>query len=111
LTSCLARARAASSQEDLFHALHSLGYALTLAGRPREGEPLLREAMQLGSRFLLGAGASMGICNLELGECLERQGRSAEAHGFYQVAYDNLRNNYGPVYITRQAQSRLEAAR
>lgn len=71
----------------------------------------MREAMQLGPRFLLTTGASMGICNLELGECLERQGRTAEAHGFYQVAYDNLQSYYGPVYITRQAQSRLEAAR
>jgi eukaryotic-like serine/threonine-protein kinase len=107
LTRLLAQARAAASQEDLFHALHSLGYALTLAGRAREGEPLLREALQVGSRFLSPSGPSMGICDFELGECLYRQGRRAESRGYYQIARDNLDRYYGPVFSTQQAALRL----
>jgi tetratricopeptide (TPR) repeat protein len=109
LTRCLAQARAASSQEDLLHALHSLGYALTLAGQASQGEPLLREAMRVGAGFLSMSSPSMGVCSFELGECLERLGRPTEARALYRTAYDNLRSYYGPVYATLQAQMRLEA--
>jgi hypothetical protein len=30
-----------------------------------------------------------------------------EARAFYQVARDNFRNHYGPVYITRRADAQL----
>jgi tetratricopeptide (TPR) repeat protein len=107
LVRCLAEARNTGGDEDLFHALHSLGYVLTLAGRAREGEPLLREALRTGAKFLADTGPSIGMCSLELGECLERQGRLTEARAFYQVARDNFRNHYGPVYITRRADAQL----
>jgi len=107
LVRCLAEARNTGGDEDLFHALHSLGYVLTLAGRAREGEPLLREALRTGAKFLADTGPSIGMCSLELGECLERQGRLTEARAFYQVARDNFRNHYGPVYVTRRADAQL----
>jgi serine/threonine-protein kinase len=107
LARCLAQARAGSSDEDLFHALHSLGYVLTLAGRPREGEPLLREATNRGAAFLSKTGPSMGIASLEFGECLERLGRPGEARPLYLAAYNNLNAYYGDVDITRQAQAKL----
>jgi len=53
-------------------------------------------------------GPSMGVCSLELGECLERQGRYREARGFYAVAHRNLLSYYGPVYVTRQAERKLQ---
>lgn len=108
LNRCLVQARAASSEEDLFHALHSLGYALALASRPREGEPLLREAVRVGARFLSKSGPSMGICSLELGECLEREAQVSEARNCYRIAYSNLLSYYGEVPVTAQARVRLE---
>jgi serine/threonine-protein kinase len=109
LTQCLAQAREASSDEDLFHALHSMGYVLTLAGRAREGEPLLREAIQVGGRFLGPGGPSMGVCDFELAQCLDRQGHAKAALDFYRTAYNNLLSYYGPVDITLQAKKGLDA--
>lgn len=107
---CLATVRLRSNPEDTFRALHELGAALGLAGKPREGEPLLREALAMGSHFLSPSGPTIGICNLELGECLELQGRLAEALPAYRVARDNLRAYYGDVFITRAAQQRFDHA-
>jgi serine/threonine-protein kinase len=107
LTRCLGQARLGSSAEDLFHALHSLGYVQTLAGDPRSGELLLREALQVGAKFLSPQGPSMGQCDLELAECLERQGRTGEALGFYKTGHENLSSYYGASnYAVRQAESR-----
>jgi serine/threonine protein kinase len=112
LSGCLAQARANSSKEDLFHALYAMGYVLTLAGRAREGEPLLREALRTGAEFLSLKGPSMGQCDLELGECLERQGRFAEAQPLYQQAYDNAASYYGPAsYDARLGEARLQRVR
>jgi serine/threonine-protein kinase len=107
LRACLQQARRAASAEDLFHALHSLGYVLTLAGKPAEGEPLLREAVRVGGSFLGPGGPSMGQCDLELGECLERLGKRAEAQDLYRKAHSNFLNYFGDIYATRQVEAKL----
>jgi len=112
MTRCLAEARARSDPEDLFHALHSLGYVLTLDGRPREGEPLLREALRVGATFLSPRGPAMGVCSRELGECLERQRRLSEAGALYEIAWRNFDAYFGPdVFVTMQARSLLDRVR
>jgi len=51
----------------------------------------------------------MGICNLELGDSLERQGRLQEAAACYRIAETNLQAYYvRDVYITKDAQARLD---
>jgi len=109
LNRCLVQARSRSNVEDLFHALHSYGYVLTLAGQPRRGETLIREALRVGAAILSPAGPSMGICKGELAECLARQRRLSEALPLAQTAYDNLNSYYGPdAWFTRHAKALLD---
>jgi len=107
LTRCLDLARREPGAANLPRALHALGYVNTLAGRPRIGEPRLRESLRIW-KVLPPTDYRVEWVTLELGECLERQGRNAEAQECYRAAADAYRKSLGPnAWATRDAAAHL----
>ena len=88
-------------------------YLHTLAGWPRVGEPLLRDSLRIWKN-VPPADYRVARVKLELGECLERQGRNEEARDCYRAAAGAYRETLGPnVWAAQDAAAhlaRIEAA-
>jgi serine/threonine-protein kinase len=90
---------------------HVLGYVFTLEGHARQGEPLLRDALAVRSKVHKPTDYRVAQSEAELGECLARQGRLAEARELLQAAAGAYRDFFGPdVWITRDTVQKLRQA-
>ena len=108
LERCLALAKKYSQAREVVRGTQELGYVRSLAGRPREGEPLLREALQDRLREMPSGSYRTATAESMLAECLEREGRSAEAIPLYRKALESLTKSFGAnVYITQSVQDHL----
>jgi serine/threonine-protein kinase len=108
LNRCLELTRKPEGKAQIHRALWASGSVQTLAGRPHEGEPLLRQALELALKARPKIDYVEAQVEISLGECLERQGRIAEAREFYQAGEAAYRRNFGPdVWATRQAAAHL----
>jgi tetratricopeptide (TPR) repeat protein len=103
LSHLLELSRRPGSRGVLAAALEALGHVRTAAGRARDAEPLLREALAR-RKTEPQAVYPLAMAEETLAECLERQNRMDEAQPLYQAAYGRLNKLYGPnLYATRQA--------
>ena len=70
----------------------------TQAGRPAEGEPLLRDAVARARRLLPPGHAIIGASLRKHGVCLMRLGRYPEAEQTLLAAYESHRGGLGPEH-------------
>lgn len=109
LTRCLEIARKPDRLGQLPLALDALGLVRTLSGHPREGEPLLREAYARSLKSTVRAAWLVAQIELDLAECLQRQGRIEEAAALCRSGRDRYQKLLGPdQWATRDANQRLE---
>lgn len=106
LKQCLETAKHARGGVNPRRAMAALGYVRMLAGKPRDGEPLLREALAAMQRSQFPM--SVAMTELDLADCLARQGKIEEARGLYTQARDSFQKLFGPdAWLTRDAARRL----
>jgi tetratricopeptide (TPR) repeat protein len=72
-----------------------LGLTLSRAGRPTEGEPLLRAALATRRKILPAGSPLIPLTESALGECLLGQTRYAEAKPLLVSGYDGLKAKLG----------------
>lgn len=91
---------------DHARALLALRQVISLGGKPKEAEPLLREALAV--RLKRGHDYRAALVEFALADCLESLGRTSEARHLYQGSFRDFRDGFGPnVWVTLQAAQRL----
>lgn len=88
----------------------TLGLTLTRAGKPVEGEPLLREALTIRKKVLPPDDALTAGAASALGECLTAQNRFVEAEPLLLSGYNDLKAKLGDKN-KRTTDARLRLAR
>lgn len=83
-----------------------LGTTLTRLGRATEGEPLLRESLELARENHLVGFASPTQVTVALGECLIAQHKFSEAEGLLLAAYQELTGRFGEQHADAQTIAR-----
>jgi hypothetical protein len=64
---------------------------LTRAGKPKEGEPFVRQALEIRKKVLPAGDLYISLSESALGECLLAQKRYSEAEPFVLRGYEGLK--------------------
>jgi tetratricopeptide (TPR) repeat protein len=82
-----------SSREEgiTISAIAGLGLTLTRAGKPKDGEPYVRQALDLRKKGLPAGDLYISLSESALGECLLAQKRYSEAEPFVLRGYEGLK--------------------
>jgi serine/threonine-protein kinase len=82
-----------SSREEgvVVSAIAGLGLTLTRAGKPKEGEPFVRQALEIRKKVLPAGDLYISLSESALGECLLAQKRYSEAEPFVLRGYEGLK--------------------
>jgi hypothetical protein len=84
--------------------LSASGLALSRSGRPRDGEPLIRDALAIRRKTLAAGDWRISLTESALGECLAAQRRFAEAEPLTSLGVKRIMTSPGAARIRlRQA--------
>jgi tetratricopeptide (TPR) repeat protein len=105
LVECLEAIRRTKGGINDQRALAALGYVRTIAGRPQEGEAPLRASLASAQRK--GFSMTTALTQIELAECLARQGKKGEAQNLLTSAHSALEKLFGPEAWLARSSARL----
>src|SRR5262249_36859117 len=91
-----------AGHSQLAGSLSGLGLALTRADRPREAEPLLKEALEIRRRTLPAGDRRISLTESALGECLAAERRFVEAEPLLTGSAEQLLDTPGAAAIRRR---------
>ncbi len=100
------RAVVGKTDEDITGGMVALGLTLTREGKASEGEPWLRESLELTRQYHFIGMAALDNVEGALAECLSAQKKYAEAEPLLLARYDDLKTRRGERDARSQAAAR-----